>query len=36
MKKSPDPIDKLVGQNIRVFRNAKGLSQTTLAHALSG
>jgi transcriptional regulator with XRE-family HTH domain len=34
MKKAPDPVDRLVGQNIRIFRKAKGLSQTALGHAL--
>src|ERR1041384_2653231 len=35
MKKSPDPIDRLVGQNIRIFRKAKGLSQTEVGDALN-
>ncbi len=34
MSKSPDPIDKLVGQNIRIFRKARGVSQTVLANHL--
>jgi transcriptional regulator with XRE-family HTH domain len=29
-----DPIDRLVGQNIRVFRTARGLSQTELGDAV--
>jgi transcriptional regulator with XRE-family HTH domain len=29
--RGPDAVDKLVGRNIRVFRLAKGLSQTDLA-----
>ena len=32
--RGPDAVDKLVGRNIRVFRLAKGLSQTALADAL--
>ncbi len=34
MKKAPDPIDRLVGQNIRVFRLSKGMTQTALGNAL--
>jgi transcriptional regulator with XRE-family HTH domain len=34
MKRAPDSVDKLVGQNIRIFRKAKRLSQTTLGQAL--
>ena len=34
MKRDPDSVDKLVGQNIRIFRKTKGLSQTTLGNAL--
>lgn len=34
MPKSPDPVDKLVGQNIRIFRLAKGMTQTALGDAL--
>ena len=34
MTKSPDPIDKLVGRNIRIFRVAKGVTQTQLANAV--
>jgi transcriptional regulator with XRE-family HTH domain len=33
-RRGPDEVDKLVGRNIRVFRLAKGLSQTELADAL--
>ena len=29
-----DPVDKLVGQNIRIFRTAKGISQTELGSAV--
>jgi transcriptional regulator with XRE-family HTH domain len=29
-----DSIDKLVGQNIRIFRTAKGISQTELGNAV--
>jgi transcriptional regulator with XRE-family HTH domain len=29
-----DPIDRLVGQNIRVFRTARGISQTELGDAI--
>jgi transcriptional regulator with XRE-family HTH domain len=29
-----DPVDKLVGQNIRIFRTAKGISQTELGNAV--
>ena len=34
MAKKPDPVDILVGKNIRAFRLAKGLSQTGLGDAL--
>ncbi len=34
MAKKPDPIDIHVGKNIRIFRQAKGMSQSTLAEAL--
>ena len=34
-KKSPDSVDRLVGQNIRIFRKAKRLSHTELGNALS-
>ncbi len=34
MKKAPEPVDRLVGQNIRIFRKAKGLSQTALGDGL--
>jgi transcriptional regulator with XRE-family HTH domain len=30
MLKTIEPVDKLVGQNIRIFRTAKGVSQTEL------
>jgi transcriptional regulator with XRE-family HTH domain len=33
-KKKPDPIDVHVAANIRLFRSAKGLSQTTLGDIL--
>jgi transcriptional regulator with XRE-family HTH domain len=29
-----DPVDKLVGQNIRTFRTAKGISQAELGRAI--
>lgn len=31
--KRAEPLDKLVGQNIRIFRNAKRISQTELGDA---
>jgi transcriptional regulator with XRE-family HTH domain len=34
MKKRPDPIDVLVGNNIRILRLEKGLSQSDLAERL--
>lgn len=34
MKKRPDPIDVLVGNNIRILRLEKGLSQAGLAERL--
>lgn len=34
MAKRADPTDKFVGQNIRLFRKAKGLSQTQLGEAI--
>jgi transcriptional regulator with XRE-family HTH domain len=34
MTKKPDPIDIHVGKKIRIFRLAKGLSQTALGNAL--
>ena len=34
MKRAPDPVDKFVGQNIRIFRKAKNLPQTALGNAL--
>jgi transcriptional regulator with XRE-family HTH domain len=33
-KKKPDPVDIHVGKNIRVFRLAKGLSQSAIGDAL--
>ena len=33
-KKAPDPVDRLVGRNIRIFRKAKEPSQTNLGAAL--
>jgi len=33
-KKSPDPIDILVGNNLRILRQRKGLSQTDLGREL--
>jgi transcriptional regulator with XRE-family HTH domain len=33
-RKEPDPVDKLVGRNIRIHRLAKGLSQTGLGDQL--
>jgi hypothetical protein len=32
-KKPPDPLDRLIGRNIRFFRIEGGLSQTGLANA---
>jgi len=32
-KRNPEPVDVQVGANIRIFRLAKGLSQTALADA---
>jgi transcriptional regulator with XRE-family HTH domain len=34
MAKRIQPVDQLVGQNIRIFRSAKGLSQTELGTAV--
>lgn len=34
LAKRADPTDKFVGQNIRLFRKAKGLSQTQLGDAI--
>lgn len=34
MKKRPDPIDILVGNNIRILRREKGFSQSSLAERL--
>ena len=34
MAKRADPTDKFVGQNIRLFRKAKGYSQTQLGEAI--
>jgi transcriptional regulator with XRE-family HTH domain len=34
MAKSVTPIDKIVGQNIRIFRTAKGMTQTELGNGL--
>jgi len=34
MAKRIEPVDKLVGQNIRIFRTAKGISQTELGNAV--
>jgi len=34
MPKRIEPVDKLVGQNIRIFRTAKGISQTELGNAV--
>ncbi len=34
MTKRVEPVDKLVGQNIRIFRTAKGISQTELGNAV--
>jgi transcriptional regulator with XRE-family HTH domain len=34
MPRKLDPIDALVGKNIRIFRIAKGLSQTDLGQSL--
>ncbi len=34
MAKRIEQVDKLVGQNVRIFRNANGISQTELANAI--
>ncbi len=34
MPKRIDPVDTLVGKNIRIFRLAKGVSQTVLGNAI--
>jgi transcriptional regulator with XRE-family HTH domain len=34
MAKAVKPVDRLVGQNIRIFRTAKGMSQTELGAAV--
>ncbi len=34
MAKRVEPVDKRVGQNISIFRNAKGISQTELGNAI--
>jgi transcriptional regulator with XRE-family HTH domain len=34
MVKRIEPVDKLVGQNIRIFRTAKGISQTELGNSV--
>ena len=34
MGKRIEPVDKLVGQNIRIFRTAKGISQTELGNSV--
>jgi transcriptional regulator with XRE-family HTH domain len=34
MSKSPQEVDRVVGRNIRIYRLAKGLSQTELADQL--
>ena len=34
MAKRIEPVDKLVGQNIRIFRTAKGISQTELGNSV--
>ena len=34
MTKRIEQVDRVVGQNIRVFRNAKGISQTELGNAI--
>jgi transcriptional regulator with XRE-family HTH domain len=34
MAKKIEPVDKLVGQNIRIFRMAKGISQTELGNSV--
>lgn len=33
-KKAIQPVDRIVGQNIRIFRQAKGMSQMALGDAL--
>ena len=33
-KRGPQGVDKIVGRNIRIYRLAKGLSQTDLANKL--
>jgi len=32
--KTPDPVDRTIGRNVRVYRVAKGLSQSDLANQL--
>ena len=34
MAKRVEPVDRLVGQNIRIFRTAKGISQTVLGNSV--
>lgn len=34
MAKRIEPVDRLVGQNIRIFRTAKGISQTELGNSV--
>jgi transcriptional regulator with XRE-family HTH domain len=34
MPRISEPVDRLVGLNVRIFRKAKGLSQTALADAI--
>ena len=34
MSKSPQEVDRIVGRNVRIYRLAKGLSQTELADQL--
>ncbi|HLH95658.1 MAG TPA: helix-turn-helix transcriptional regulator [Xanthobacteraceae bacterium] len=34
MAKKVEPVDKVVGQNIRIFRSAKGISQSELGKAI--
>ena len=34
MPRTNEPVDRLVGRNVRIFRKAKGISQTALGDAI--